>query len=122
MFFSADSMIFQNARELRKRPTDAERILWMHLRTRPQGYKFRRQHPAGNYIVDFYCHALTLAIEVDGSIHNEPAMMVADKERQSVLETSGISFIRFTNEQIKLTLDAVIRQIDAAIQSRIQNR
>ena len=89
MFYSAEATIFQRAKELRNQPTDAERILWMHLRTRPKGYKFRRQHPAGNYILDFYCHSLKLAIEADGLIHNEKEVIQADNERQSVMEREG---------------------------------
>src|SRR5664279_1481205 len=95
MFYAAGAPIFHNARELRNQPTDAERILWMYLRTRPGGYKFRRQHPALNYILDFYCHLLKLAIEVDGSIHDEKDIIAADIARQKNLEAQGINFIRF---------------------------
>ena len=120
MFYSAEAPIFHNARELRNRPTNAERILWMHLRTRPAGYKFRRQHPSSNYILDFYCHALKLAIEVDGSIHNERDVMVTDIERQKNLEAQGIKFIRVTNEQILLHLDIVIKKINVEIQKYLE--
>ena len=122
MFYASGPTIFHNARELRGNPTNEERILWMHLRTRPQGCKFRRQHPAGNYILDFYCHALALAIEVDGSIHNEPEIAKADIERQHFLESGGIQFIRFTNEQVKLHIEDVVNKIDAAILLRTQNK
>jgi len=71
MFYASGPTIFHNARELRGNPTNEERILWMHLRSRPQGCKFRRQHPAGNYILDFYCHALALAIEVIEEVVNK---------------------------------------------------
>jgi very-short-patch-repair endonuclease len=115
MFYQAGATIFHNARDLRNQPTDAERTLWMHLRTKPQGYKFRRQHPAGNYIIDFYCHSLKLAIEADGSIHDKDDIMQADAERQKILEASGITFIRFTNEEIMLHMDYVIEKIDQVI-------
>ena len=101
---------------MRNRPTDAENILWMHLRTKPKGYKFRRQHPVANYILDFYCHALKLAIEVDGSIHNEIEVIQSDISRREYLELAGIQFIRFTNEEIKLHLETVIEKINSFIE------
>ena len=115
MFYGSDANIFQRAKELRNQPTDAERILWMHLRTRPQGYKFRRQHPVGNYILDFYCHALKLAIEIDGPIHSTQEAIQADNERQTILEREEIRFIRFTNDEIMMNLNAVIEKINFVI-------
>jgi cyclase len=69
MFSGAENLLFKRASELRKQQPFAEEILWNYLRTKPLGFKFRRQHPFSIYIVDFYCHQLKLAIEVDGSIH-----------------------------------------------------
>jgi imidazole glycerol-phosphate synthase subunit HisF len=115
MFYSAGPAIFQRAKELRNHPTDAERILWMHLRTRPKGYKFRRQHPIGNYIVDFYCHALKLVIEADGSIHELDAVIKADTERQSVIEKEGIKSIRFPNDLIMQDMNTIIEKINSMI-------
>ena len=87
----------------------------MHLQTRPNGYKFRRQHPTGNYILDFYCHALRLAIEADRSIHNKEEVIKNDIERQKNLEAAGITFIRFTNKEIMLNLEMVIEKINCFI-------
>lgn len=115
MFYSAGATIFQRAKELRNQPTDAERVLWMYLRTRPMGYKFRRQHPAGNYILDFYCHALKLAIEADGLIHDKEAVKKYDVERQTYLETDGIISIRVANKEIMINMPAVIEKINQAI-------
>jgi very-short-patch-repair endonuclease len=67
MFLGADNFLFERASKLRKQQTLAEEILWNYLRTKPFGHKFRRQHPFSIYILDFYCHSLKLAIEVDGS-------------------------------------------------------
>jgi very-short-patch-repair endonuclease len=67
MFSGADSFLFERASKLRKQQTFAEEILWNYLRTKPFGFKFRRQHAFSIYILDFYCHSLKLAIEVDGS-------------------------------------------------------
>jgi len=119
MFYSASPIIFQRAKELRNQLTDAERILWMHLRTKPKGYKFRRQHPAGNYILDFYCHALKIAIEVDGNIHNEEKAQEADRKRQKNLEAEGICVIRFSNKAVMTNIEYVNEQINAAIDNRL---
>jgi len=118
MFYSASALIFQRAKELRNHPTDAERILWMYLRTSPRGYKFRRQHPAGNYILDFYCHALKIAIEVDGAIHNKEKIQEADRKRQKNLEADGIYVIRFSNKDVMTNIDCVNEQINIAIDKR----
>ena len=115
MFYHAGPNIFQRAKELRNQPTDAERILWMYLRTRPGGYKFRRQHPAGNYILDFYCHQLKLAIEADGSIHDKEENKITDIERQSYIESIGITIIRFTNNEIQRHMESVIENINFTI-------
>ena len=86
--------------------------LWGYLRTRPMGYKFRRQHPIGIYIVDFYCHALKLVIEADGSIHEQETVQQADNERQRSLEADGLQVIRFTNNEILKNTEHVIEQIN----------
>lgn len=62
MIFGAGSILFENAKALRKSLTHAEMILWNYLKMKPSEYKFRRQHPIGNYIADFYCHHLKLII------------------------------------------------------------
>ncbi|HSL89211.1 MAG TPA: endonuclease domain-containing protein [Ignavibacteriaceae bacterium] len=95
----------ETRRHLRKNQTYTEKIVWMYLRNRQMdGYKFRRQ-PAGRYsvdkfVIDFYCPKLKLAIEIDGSIHNEPGQKEYDLKRQEYLETFGIKFLRLTNEEI----------------------
>ncbi len=71
-----------NPRALRKRPTDAESILWFHLRNRSfSDYKFRRQHPLGRYVVDFFCEETGLIIEVDGSQHSVITADSLERER-----------------------------------------
>src|SRR5882724_9289685 len=89
MFDGATAVIFQRAKELRGQITDAERILWIHLRGKQTGYKFRLQHPMGNYILDFYCHQLKLVIEADGAVHYNEDVRNSDKERQRILESAG---------------------------------
>ncbi|MGZ8523873.1 MAG: endonuclease domain-containing protein [Chitinophagaceae bacterium] len=70
MHSGAAKPLYQMARDLRDKATHSETILWGYLKTKPLGFKFRRQHPYSIYILDFYCHSLKLVIEVDGSIHD----------------------------------------------------
>jgi very-short-patch-repair endonuclease len=119
MFLGADKLLFEKAATLRRQQTFAEEILWDYLRTKPLGFKFRRQHPFASYILDFYCHRLKLAIEVDGSIHQKKDVKENDEIRQRQLEEEGLSFIRFTNDQIILRLEGVIQQIESYLQRRL---
>jgi cyclase len=70
MFYGAGSIIFKRAAELRANPTPMEEHLWHFLSKNQLGLRFKRQHPISNYIADFYCHSIKLAIEIDGSVHN----------------------------------------------------
>jgi cyclase len=80
MFYGASKIIFERAKALRNNVTAEEMVLWEYLRTNPFGYKFRRQHPLGIFIADFYCHKLKLVIELDGSIHNLKEVRLHDGE------------------------------------------
>src|SRR5215213_1742373 len=95
MFAGADKFLFARASELRKKQTFAEELLWQYLKTKPFGFKFRRQHAYGSYILDFYCHKLKLIIEVDGSIHNEDEIKKNDEIRQKHLEEDKLLVLRF---------------------------
>lgn len=117
MFFNAPPEIFRKAEELRKHMTHAEILLWNYLKQKPNGHKFRRQHPIKYYIADFYCHSLRLIIEVDGSIHKLAEVWEHDIERQKYIEDEGIHFLRFTNEQIEQNLEPVIAVINDYIVS-----
>ena len=117
MHAGASRGLYQRARELRNHATNAEDILWGYLRTKPPGYKFRRQHPYAIYILDFYCHKKKLVIEVDGNIHEHEEVQAADLLRQRVLEADGLRVIRFTNEQIKSGLDSAVRIIEKELLS-----
>lgn len=122
MYAGANKFIFQNARELRSRETQAEIILWGYLKTKPLGIKFRRQHPYSNFILDFYCHALKLAIEVDGSIHLIDDVKANDIYRQRLLEDDGLQVLRFTNNDVEKHLEKVIIKIEEFItMNRISN-
>ncbi|SDW36973.1 DUF559 domain-containing protein [Nitrosomonas communis] len=101
--------ILQNARELRKNQTDAEKLLWGLLRDyRFAGRKFRRQHPINRYILDFYCHELKLAIELEGGQHNEDTTQQYDEERTRLLNEQGIRLIRFWNNEVLQQTDSVL--------------
>jgi 5-methyltetrahydrofolate--homocysteine methyltransferase/ATP-dependent helicase HrpA len=95
---------------LRKNMTKAEATLWKRLRMNQiDGLHFRKQHPYGMYIIDFYCDKAMLAIEVDGEIHK--TRQTHDSERTIYLESTGLKVIRFTNEDILNRIEWVISEI-----------
>ena len=94
------------ARQMRKHPTEAESLLWQHLRrSQILGRKFRRQEPMGPYIVDFLCFDPMLVIEIDGSQHT--GVIAYDAERSSFLERRGFKVIRFWNHEVLAQTDRV---------------
>lgn len=98
------------SRKLRSNSTKCEILLWDKIRRKQlNGYQFLRQRPIDNFVVDFYCKELKLAIEVDGSIHI--GREEQDAERQSILESKGVSFLRFKNEEILTNIDGVLQVI-----------
>ena len=106
------------AQELRKNMTKEERRLWYeYLHNYPQ--RFRRQVSFGNYILDFYCAAAKLAVELDGSQHYEPAEQLYDQKRTEYLNSIGICVLRFSNLDVLKNLSGVCQQIDAVVSSRI---
>ena len=112
MHSGAIKPLFQMARELRNRATNSETILWGYLKTKPLGFKFRRQHPFSIYILDSYCRSLKLVFEVDGSIHKLPEIKHNDEKRQSLLQQEGLTVLRFTNDQIENEFETVIKPIE----------
>ena len=112
MFFGAGKKIFENARELRKNMTFAERIMWDELKNRKRfKVRFRRQHPVDIFIIDFYCHELKLAIEIDGDFHLEKEVAEYDDGRTGDIEKLGIKLLRFTNDQVTDHRSGVINEI-----------
>ncbi|PSN15596.1 DNA methylase [filamentous cyanobacterium CCP5] len=106
------------ARRLRNNMTPAEIVLWQHLKGKQMaGYDFDRQKPIDEYIVDFYCKRLKLAIEVDGSSHDSEESQTQDRYRQSRLESFGIRFLRFQNNEVRHETEAVLSTIRAWISS-----
>ncbi|MFN8516048.1 MAG: DUF559 domain-containing protein [Thermomicrobiales bacterium] len=106
----ASRPLLEAARELRTRQTPMERRLWEQLRTgRLDGLGFRPQQPIGPYIVDFYCSAAKLVIEVDGGIHEE--QVEYDRERDIYLAAHGLCVLRFANEAVLRDLESVLAAI-----------
>ena len=100
------------ARELRNSMTPYERKLWQNLRRKQLGsLKFRRQHPIGRFIVDFYCHGHKLAIELDGGTHDAPSQQRHDETRTAWLTRQGIRVIRFSNQEVDRNLEGVLTEI-----------
>jgi len=113
MYYGANRETKKRARELRKRMTKAEALLWKQLRDKKvSGFKFRRQHPIEFYIVDFYCHELQLVIEIDGSGHQEDDQKTWDLNRKAEMDSFGIKELRFTNEQVIHQMPIVLKTIE----------
>jgi very-short-patch-repair endonuclease len=104
------------AKELRKTPTSAEQILWAHLRNRNLcGLKFRRQHPIGPYIADFYCAQHRLIVELDDGVHASQAEQ--DRQRTEQLAAYGYRVLRFSNLAVEHDLEVVLGKITTACEA-----
>lgn len=115
MFKGASSIIFKRAESLRERMTEAECLLWEELRNKKFPVKFRRQHPLGKYIADFYCHKLKLVIELDGSIHLKPEVKAYDKNREDEIRSLGLTVVRFKNEEVIYNMQSVLAKISKLV-------
>lgn len=116
MHKGATANVFDFARINRENPTKEEKILWEVLKDRKiERKKFRRQHPIGRFILDFYCHELKLAIEIDGGYHQKATQKEYDKERTELLENEGIVVIRFENQDITQDIEEVVNTIKNCI-------
>jgi very-short-patch-repair endonuclease len=104
------------ARDLRQRMTPAEERLWAVLRNRATlGCRVRRQFAIGTSVIDFFIPSAGLAIELDGSIHDDPAVTAHDRERAAWLEAQGIRVMRFRNDEVLTNLEGVVERIRAAL-------
>jgi len=109
----------ENSRLLRINMTDAEQALWYRLRRKKiQGVQFYRQKPLLSFIVDFYCPAAKLVIELDGSHHFETENQTKDQVRDVALAGIGLLVLRFDNRQVLLETDAVLAVIDEKVRER----
>jgi len=105
------------AKQLRRNMTEAEQALWKHLRAnRLGGWHFRRQQIIAGFIVDFYCHAAALVVEVDGEVHDQQIEL--DAERDRVLQERGFRILRFQNEMVLHHLPEVLEEIAKVCKER----
>ena len=111
-FIRNDPVLKQRRRELRHNQTEAEKTFWMLVRNRQfYGMRFFRQYSAGPYILDFYCPALKLAIELDGGQHTEDENEEYDAARSEYLKTQGIEVVRFWNHEVLYDIDSVLSRL-----------
>ena len=110
----------ENSRSLRTNMTDAEQMLWYRMRRKQiQGVQFYRQKPLLTFIVDFYCPAAKLVIELDGSQHSEEEHQAKDQARDVALAGLGLHVLRFDNRQVLLETDAVLEVINRTVKERV---
>ncbi|OGY89924.1 MAG: hypothetical protein A2927_01100 [Candidatus Komeilibacteria bacterium RIFCSPLOWO2_01_FULL_45_10] len=103
-------------KKLRNNMTQAEILLWLQIKnSQLSGYKFRRQHSIGRYIVDFYCPELKLAIELDGGHHNQNEQSVYDKERTIYLNSLNVRVIRYGNNEVIKNINGVFEDLQVKI-------
>ncbi len=108
-----DWHLLERARQMRRQPTEPEKLLWRHLsNSQLAGYKFRRQATIEPFIADFVCPAKALIVEVDGETHRTEA----DARRDAVLASRGFTTIRFTNDDVMSNMDGVLTTILAAVE------
>ena len=108
--------LLQFARDLRQHMTDAEHCLWHCLRGKQlDGFRFRKQHPIARFVLDFYCPAARLAIEIDGAQHNTSPERASDDERTRCLKARGIRVLRFWNHEVLQDLPGVLERIWEAL-------
>jgi very-short-patch-repair endonuclease len=107
-----DARITKLAKNLRKRPTDVEDLLWLHLKAKNMaGLKFRRQQPIEGFIVDFVCFENKLVIELDGGQHLEAKAVKKDKERDEWRKSRGYRILRIHNNEVFENLEGVLEFI-----------
>lgn len=121
-----EAHIRERAKSMRRALTLSEARIWSWLRAHRFGdLKWRRQHPIGEYVVDFYCHALKLVIEIDGNQHETPAVRDVDEIRTAVLRGYGIEIVRISNRLIATDALMAAQTIEWAVQrarERLQKR
>jgi very-short-patch-repair endonuclease len=107
------------ARELRRNATRAEAVMWDLLRHRRlRGLKFRRQFPLATFVADFCCYSLRLIVELDGGVHDEPAQVAHDENRDAYLTSRGYSILRIPNHRLFQNPESVLEEICQAAEER----
>jgi len=119
-YITANLQNYKFLKEIRKglkeNPTDAEKLIWEHLRNKKTGYKIRRQHVVDNFITDFVCLSKKVVIEIDGGIHLKQKEL--DELRTNTLNEKGYKVIRFTNEEVFANPELVVSMIKAVLDNR----
>lgn len=108
----------KRARQLRSEMSVPERLLWRQLRARPGGFKFRRQHPAGVYVLDFYCARISLAVEVDGWARDSAETIARDRRRSAFLQSQGIATTRIPAKAVLEDVEAVVVRLVEICEAR----
>jgi len=115
-FIPYNKSLKEFSRELRNHSTLSEVLLWNKFRASQfRGYGFNRQKPLNQYIVDFYCKKLNLVIEIDGGSHDNDFASINDQERQVILQSFGLSFLRFSDLDLKRKMESVLEEINGFI-------
>jgi very-short-patch-repair endonuclease len=115
---------YERANKLRRNLTKAEEILWSNVRIFRRsihGFRFRRQHPFGPFILDFYCHQALLAVEIDGGYHENQKQHQYDEMRTQYLKERGLEVIRFNNEEVEKNVNKVMHFMEAKALERIKS-
>ena len=123
LHFSRTRVMTQRARHLRKVMTDVEKKLWWKLRREQLAdLNFRRQHPIGPYVLDFYCPSIQLAVELDGGQHNFSSAQNKDERRTAWLNEKGVTVLRFWNNDVMGNMDGVLSEIMRISESLVLRR
>jgi very-short-patch-repair endonuclease len=118
-----DGLSYTRAKAFRRRMTPSEARLWEFLRAgRLRRLKFRRQHPVGPFILDFYCAEAKLAVEVDGAVHDDPEQIERDRRRTAWLSRRGVRVIRLRVADVRADIDGVLGFILAVVRERRGDR
>jgi len=117
--FNSTNRTKQFAKSLRRPLTPAENRFWFYVKGKKLlGLKFRRQHPVGNFIADFYCHELKLVVEIDGNVHLLNAQKIRDIERDLKLKELGLSVLRFSNEDVFFNAQVIDEEVKKIIDKK----
>ena len=111
----------ERARKLRKEMSLPEVLLWRELRKRPGGFKFRRQHPAGPYVADFFCQSTRLIIEIDGEAHDRGDRPILDEMRDAWFADRGFVVMRVPAKEVLTDVEAVVLGVVAQARAQAQN-
>jgi leucyl-tRNA synthetase/ASC-1-like (ASCH) protein len=106
--------LYDKALEMRKDPTESEKLIWESIRSQKLGFKFRQQHIINEFIVDFVCLEKKVILEIDGGVHD--SQKERDQERTAILEALGFSVLRFSNDEVKNSIQSVLKTIESELQ------